>query len=279
MPGVIAAVSFVVFWYQGHELNAANVFPSLALFDLIRAPAFRVSLSIARQFTVVPSFRRVVGLLSAEEDNDFSVLLQPTSNPEGFAVTFKNAIFQHPKAERCVVADSGTEFVLGPLNLEIPKNRLTMCVGPVAAGKTSLLNAIIGIMKPERPGTLQIGVQRMALCTQDPWIKSGSVRENIVFFSDYNEARYQETLEMCCLAEDLKNWGGDGLLIGEKGINLSGGQRARIALARAVYSQAEFILLDDPLSAVDVHIGKRLFFDCIRQLPRTVLLGKSDCSF
>lgn len=273
MTSVLSAtITFVAFWYQGHQLTASNVFPTLALFELIRVPAFKVSLSLTQQFTVVPSFKRVAGLLAADEDIPLG--FSSFTGSENSAITFENAEFRYAKLEHDAAVNNASEFVLGPLNFQIPKDKLTMCVGPIAGGKSSLLNAVIGVLEPKQQETLRIGIGTMALCTQDPWIKSGTVRENIIFYSEYNEERYRETLEMCCLLEDLESWGGDSLLIGEQGVNLSGGQRARVSLARAVYSEADILLLDDPLSAVDAHIGKRLFFDCIRRLPKTVLLGK-----
>lgn len=127
-------------------------------------------------------------------------------------------------------------------------------------------------------GTLSI-YGRVAYVAQGTWVMSGSLRENIVFMSQYDYTRYQEVVNMCCLEEDFKFLpGGDRFLVGEFGRNLSGGQRARIALARALYSQADILLLEDPLSAVDGKI-RGFLFDTIKALGVTVVLVTLHTSF
>lgn len=102
------------------------------------------------------------------------------------------------------------------------------------------------------------------------------MRENIIFLSEWDEDRYINTIRSCCLEEDFASWpAGDRTVVGEKGANVSGGQRARISLARAIYCNADILLLDDPLAAVDSYVGYRLFHDCLRRLKTTVVLGAS----
>jgi ATP-binding cassette subfamily C (CFTR/MRP) protein 4 len=98
---------------------------------------------------------------------------------------------------------------------------------------------------------------------QEPWIFTSSIRQNILFGKPYNEKKFQEIIQVCCLEQDLKLLPNqEDTLVGEKGINLSGGQRARIGIARALYSEAQVYLFDDPLSAVDANVGKNLFEKC-----------------
>jgi ATP-binding cassette subfamily C (CFTR/MRP) protein 1 len=171
------------------------------------------------------------------------------------------------------VQENSSGFMLRHINVKIKKGTLTAVVGLVGSGKSSFLNAIIGEMKL-LSGSMEISTS-IAYCPQQAWIQNGSVRENIVFGHPFDERRYQETIRACALQRDLEILpAGDETEIGEKGINLSGGQRQRISLARAVYSNANIYLLDDILSAVDAHVGKFIFEECITGLlkNKTIVL-------
>lgn len=125
------------------------------------------------------------------------------------------------------------------------------------SGKTSLLQAILSELRI-REGSIQVN-GRLSYASQEPWVFAGSVRENILFDSEYDEERYNEVVKVCALERDLNLLAdGDQTFIGERGIALSGGQKARINLARALYFQADCYLLDDPLSAVDAHVCEYL---------------------
>lgn len=144
------------------------------------------------------------------------------------------------------------------VNLEIKKNELLAIVGPVGSGKTSLLMTILGEMRSIK-GNLKVEGS-IFYVQQEPWIFSASLRQNIIFGKPYIKEKFNEIVKACCLEQDLKQLeNGEKTVIGEKGINLSGGQRARVGLARALYSDAQIILLDDPLSAVDANVAKYLF--------------------
>lgn len=107
---------------------------------------------------------------------------------------------------------------------------------------------------------MYLQTRKIAYVAQSAWIQNSTLKENIIFGLPFDQHRYEETLEACCLVSDLKVLpGGDAIEIGERGINLSGGQKQRVAVARAIYSDAELFLFDDPLSAVDVNVGKQLF--------------------
>ncbi|KAK3753079.1 hypothetical protein QZH41_019291, partial [Actinostola sp. cb2023] len=152
--------------------------------------------------------------------------------------------------------------ILHNISIQATHNELTIITGPVGSAKTSLLMAIQGEI-PLSTGTLSVQGKK-AYVSQIPWIFSGSIRDNIVFGKTYDEVRYQRILDVCELQEDIKRFPkGDLSMIGQRGIMLSGGQRARVSLARAVYSDADIFLLDDPLSAVDAKVGQRIFDKCI----------------
>ncbi len=131
-------------------------------------------------------------------------------------------------------------------------------MGRVGCGKSSLIAAMLGEMV-KVSGRVVVPA-RVAYVPQQAWIRNGTLRDNVLFDQPYDEAKYRAVLCACALEPDLKILpGGDLTEIGEKGINLSGGQKQRVALARAVYQDAYIYLLDDPLSAVDSHVGKHIF--------------------
>lgn len=154
-----------------------------------------------------------------------------------------------------------SENVLKNVDLHFPPG-LTLIVGEVAAGKSALLQALLGELDLTG-GEYKRFDQMVGYCAQTPWLQSMSIRENILFSAPYEETRYKQTLDACALIPDMANFKqGDLSLIGENGIGLSGGQRARVALARAVYSRANTLLLDDPLSALDHQTAESIVRRC-----------------
>lgn len=146
--------------------------------------------------------------------------------------------------------------------LQILQGKFVLVTGPVGAGKSTLLSAILGEV-PQVIGTLEL-LGSIAYCSQIPWILHGTVQHNITFGESYDEGKFSRVIEACSLAPDLRQLAnGAGTIIGERGINLSGGQKARISLARAAYSGASVYLLDDPLSAVDAHVAAQLVKNCL----------------
>ncbi|KAL4461912.1 hypothetical protein ABPG74_000757 [Tetrahymena malaccensis] len=147
--------------------------------------------------------------------------------------------------------------VLKDINLEIKSGDFVAIVGRIGSGKSSLFSSILQEI-PYIDGQLKLN-GRIAYVEQEPYIFSSSIKENIVFGFEFNEKLYNQVLEACCLLEDIQMFdNGDQTQIGERGVNLSGGQKARISLARAIYSQSDIILLDDPLSAVDSKVAKKI---------------------
>ncbi|XP_075154249.1 red dog mine [Haematobia irritans] len=148
------------------------------------------------------------------------------------------------------------------LNVEIKDNTLAAIVGPVGSGKSTFLNVLLGEVAIDSGEVLVNG--KVSYCSQEPWIFEGTIRDNVVFVEDFNERRYKRVLKVCALERDLELLPrGDLTIVGERGVSLSGGQKARINLARAVYRKADIYLLDDPLSAVDTHVGRHIFERCI----------------
>ncbi|KAG4078913.1 hypothetical protein HA402_007640 [Bradysia odoriphaga] len=144
------------------------------------------------------------------------------------------------------------------------RSALCAIVGQVGTGKSTLLNVILGELELDS-GTVAINGS-ISYASQEPWIFAGTVRSNIVFVDDFDEQRYNKVVEVCALERDFRLLPqGDATIVGERGSLLSGGQRARVNLARAIYRQSDIYLLDDPLSAVDTHVGKHIFEKCVKE--------------
>ncbi|KAL2917185.1 Transporter of the ATP-binding cassette (ABC) [Polyrhizophydium stewartii] len=182
--------------------------------------------------------------------------------------------------------DNAHSFFLRGVSIDFPLGKLTSIIGPTGAGKTSLLAAILGELKRlsgeihvrrQTPDAVQRGVSKsdIAYVAQTAWLLNATIRENIIFGEPFDQARYDRVIQACALSRDLELFpGGDLTEIGEKGVNLSGGQKQRVSLARAAYSRASIVLLDDPLSAVDAPTARHLFHECVLGLlrGRTILI-------
>ncbi|XP_062818074.1 ATP-binding cassette sub-family C member 12 isoform X2 [Anolis carolinensis] len=169
--------------------------------------------------------------------------------------------------------ENNGSFALRNLNFTVPKGKILGICGNVGSGKSSVITAILGQMYLQK-GTVAVNGS-LAYVSQQAWIFHGTVRENILFGQPYNEQRYNYAIKVCCLKSDMDILPyADMTEIGERGLNLSGGQKQRISLARAVYANRDIYLLDDPLSAVDAHVGKHIFEQCIKVAlqGKTILL-------
>ncbi|XP_044751872.1 probable multidrug resistance-associated protein lethal(2)03659 [Coccinella septempunctata] len=154
------------------------------------------------------------------------------------------------------------EVILRDITFEVDPGVLTVVIGPVGSGKSCLLHLLLGELSYFE-GTVEVkGV--ISYASQEPWLFSGTIRQNILFGRKFERRRYEEVCFACALNTDFKLLPqGDKTPVGEKGTSLSGGQRARVNLARAIYKEADIYLLDDPLSAVDTHVGQHLFEECV----------------
>lgn len=166
--------------------------------------------------------------------------------------------------------ESHPESTLDQVNIRVQPGTLVAVIGPVGSGKSSLIQAILKEL-PLISGSIQVH-GKISYASQEPWLFSSSVRQNILFGLPMDKARYKEVVKRCALEKDFAMFPhGDKTIVGERGQSLSGGQKARVSLARACYREASIYLLDDPLSAVDSHVGRHLFDQCLRMY----LKGKS----
>ncbi|KAM6095061.1 multidrug resistance-associated protein 1-like isoform 3-T3 [Chlamydotis macqueenii] len=248
IPFMVSLATFGIYFHLDKEnvLTATKVFTAISLFNILRLPLFDLPSVISAVAQTKVSLSRLEDFLCAEDLNPEDVNTNYSGN---HAVRFIGASFRWEK--------NGLP-VLKHLSVSIPEGSLVAVVGQVGSGKSSFLSAILGEME-KLEGTVQRRGS-VAYVSQQAWIQNDSLQENILFGANLNRPYYELVLESCALLPDLEQLlNGDQTEIGERGVNISGGQKQRVSLARAVYSNADLYLLDDPLSAVDVHVGKHLF--------------------
>ncbi|XP_040924347.1 ATP-binding cassette sub-family C member 3 isoform X6 [Betta splendens] len=262
-PFLVALTTFAVYVTvdESHVLDAEKAFVSLSLFNILRFPLNMLPQVISSIVQASVSLKRIQKFLSHDELDPDSVDRKGIAKE--YSVTVLNGKFSWAKEDAPVLHN---------INVMVPQGSLLAVVGHVGCGKSSLISALLGEMeKLEGEVSIQGSV---AYVPQQAWIQNATLRDNILFGKPYNEKKYRCVLEACALTPDLEVLpGGDMTEIGEKGINLSGGQRQRVSLARALYSDADVYLLDDPLSAVDAHVSKHIFDSLIG--PEGVLKGKT----
>jgi len=152
---------------------------------------------------------------------------------------------------------------LRQINLELHRSELTCVIGVVGSGKSALLQMLAGELEVTS-GRVDRRYSTKSYVSQDPWIMDGTVKENILMGKAFEQVWYQKVVEACCLVADFEQLrNGDLTIVGDRGVQLSGGQRARIGLARALYRDPDVLLLDDPLSAVDSRVGRVIFYDAV----------------
>nr|XP_045598881.1 multidrug resistance-associated protein 1-like [Procambarus clarkii] len=248
---VIAMTTFMTYLLISVEnvLDVETAFVSIVLFNLIRMPINQLPNLIAQLIQASVAVKRLQKFISAEELDPSSVGSDPTKN--NTAVIVKGEFSWDTDSEAC-------NWKLCNIDLEVENKQLVAVVGSVGAGKSSLLSALLGEMKRETGYVCING--RVAYVSQQAWLQNATLRDNITWGLPYEEHRYQQIVEACALQQDIDMLpAADMTEIGENGINLSGGQKQRIALARAAYSNPDVVLLDDPLSAVDAHVGRHIF--------------------
>ncbi|KIO01559.1 hypothetical protein M404DRAFT_149655 [Pisolithus tinctorius Marx 270] len=294
LPVLGTTLAFVTYTLTSRNFNTAIIFSSLSLFQLLRQPMMYMPRALAAIPDAASALERLSDIFHAELIADETLVIDKAQKE---AVLVRKATFEwesYEKNDQSVpdISSGGRRdgargesrghrgcrgktgegkgelrkdvpaFKVQSVNLAIPRGCLTAIVGPVGSGKSSLLQGIIGEMR-KVCGDVSVG-GRVAYCSQTAWIQNATLRENVLFGQPFDEERYWHVIELSCLLPDLVLLpDGDLTEIGERGINLSGGQKQRVNIARALYFNAEIVIFDDPLSAVDAHVGKSLFEDAI----------------
>ncbi|KAJ7651661.1 hypothetical protein DFH06DRAFT_1270538 [Mycena polygramma] len=280
IPSATGLTSFLCYTLiAGQRLTVSKAFTSLALFSQLQEPMTALPGQFFAMLHAYVSMQRIEAFLVEDEVPKWASTLtgsvpEVPLNDIGFsAATFE---WQTPSESASAAA---ARFQLGPLDVIFPKDKLTLVSGATGSGKTALLLALLGELHCVNGEVLlDKSHHQVAYCAQNPWLEHATIRDNIIFGAayGYDEARYQAVIEACALIRDLQVFeAGDMTEIGERGVTLSGGQRARIALARSLYSNAKYIILDDPLAAVDMHTATHIVQNCLTGTfarDRTIIL-------
>ena len=273
VPLLASLLIYLTYYYVERVPTSAQVFATVILMTTVRLQIIKygtIGIKFIDEARVL--FTRIRQILEMPEvEVKTEKIGLPPKDPQN-AIEFDNfeASWDKNTLKRPILTD---------INLNIKKGTLCSLVGRVGTGKSTMLLSFLQEV-PSIQGQLRFD-GRVAYVEQEPTIFSGTVRSNILFGRKYDEAYYNLVTEFCCLEDDFKSWPARDLTeIGEKGVNMSGGQRARVALARAAYSHADIYLLDDPLSAVDAKVAKKLF-EGIKVLfkGKTVLLATHQVHF
>ncbi|EPQ56430.1 multidrug resistance-associated ABC transporter [Gloeophyllum trabeum ATCC 11539] len=255
----LATAAFV----SSRPLTSDIIFPSISLFMLLQFPLAMFSQVTSNIIEAMVSVRRLSDFLRAGElQRDAVTVVASEAGEEVLRIA--NGEFAWSR--------EAPNPVLEGIDLTVRKGELVGVLGRLGAGKSSLLSAIIGDMTRVEGEVVVHG--NVSYAPQNPWIMSASIRDNILFSHEYEEGFYNLVLDACALRQDLALFpDGDLTVVGEKGITMSGGQRARVSLARAVYARADLILLDDVLAAVDAHVARHVFDQVIG--PNGLLASKA----
>ncbi|VDC01970.1 unnamed protein product [Peniophora sp. CBMAI 1063] len=273
------------------QLTPSIVFSAIPVFELIRNELHYIFALVPKMIQANVSLERLGSFLHTTELTDmFAAALAegtkvvPSARPsDPQTIGTKNASFTWTKnaASEGSRTPSSRNFTLCVSDeLVFQRNAINLIVGPTGSGKTSLLMALLGELHFSAMGPDSwVNLPRdggVAYAAQESWVQSDTIRNNILFGAPYDAQRYRKVIHQCALARDLTLFaGGDLTEVGEKGLTLSGGQKARITLARAIYSSAEILLLDDVLAALDAHTARWIVDKCLKGdlvRGRTVIL-------
>uniref|UniRef100_A0A0D9WR94 Uncharacterized protein n=1 Tax=Leersia perrieri TaxID=77586 RepID=A0A0D9WR94_9ORYZ len=255
-------------------LDAGTIFTVLATLRVMSEPVRMLPEIMTKMIQYRVSLDRIENLLGEEEIRDDDVMRKTTilddSSDGTRIIHVQDGSFSW----------SGSELTLKNVHLSIRQGEKVAVCGPVGSGKSSLLCALLGEI-PRTSGSVEL-YGTVAYVSQNSWIQSGTVRDNILFGKPFNKEQYDKAIKACALDKEIENFDhGDLTEIGQRGLNMSGGQKQRIQLARAVYSEADVYLLDDPFSAVDAHTAAVLFYDCVMTAlsKKTVVLVTHQVEF
>ncbi|KAJ1883449.1 hypothetical protein LPJ57_000108 [Coemansia sp. RSA 486] len=272
----LPVINFIAFllYAVGHDIDAATVFTSISVFMIIQETVNWLPSLVADSVSFFTSVKRISCYLEECEVQPLAERIVPNTPCDNEDIGFQHATLAW---EPSAIASA---FCLNDIDVKFPRGKLSLIGGATGSGKSSMLSALIGEMhlvnghilvptsftkdSPEYGASAGYNIANTAYVAQEPWLCNATIRDNILMGEPLNQARYEKVLGACMLIPDLAVFSASDMTeIGERGITLSGGQKQRVALARAVYSSKAILLIDDCLSAVDVHTSKHILRQCL----------------
>ena len=249
-PIFISMVSISFYIYYSNDMKVENIFTCLGIFTSLQDPIREFANSCTNIFASYASLIRIQNFLKEEENK---IINENKNHENNDVISISNGNFYY----------NNHNYILKNINFSIKKGELVMIIGQIGSGKTTLFNALLNNILSSPQTIIKIN-NSIAYTNQNPFIKFDTIKNNILFFNEYDEEKYNKILNLCELEKDIKSFNkGDYTIISEKGTTLSGGQKSRISLARALYSNKEIYLFDDPISSLDNNIANRIIENCI----------------
>lgn len=275
-PVLLCVVSLSVYVFLHGDLRPAVAFTTVAIFESLEGALSGIPFALAQTIETAVSCKRIDAHLANPEQVHYTT----PNDDHGAVIEFANASIAWPQGpdDRCSSASVRSRFTLHQLTFQIPHGQLTVVAGPSGSGKSLLLAAIVGEAELIA-GSIRVptGAVSIACVTEATWLENASIQDNILFGRALEQTRYEQVIAACCLGPDLRTLAaGDRTQVGAHGVTLSGGQRWRIALARALYAPTSFLVLDDIFSAVDARVREHLLHEAIRGslgVGRTIILA------
>nr|POF04550.1 oligomycin resistance atp-dependent permease yor1 [Quercus suber] len=290
-PVFASIITFITYGLSGHQLRAAPVFSSLAMFGALSVPLEWLPTAISQVVDAYASLKRISTFLDAEEHHEDADLTRDEEREDLIRIDDASFTWEQNTSQELArkagstrspteqnshlhvdgmlassedppVSEESLPFQIQDINLAVGRHELLAVIGSVGSGKSSLLSAIAGDMR-KVSGSIAVGASR-ALCPQYAWVQNATIRQNIIFGKPFVQEQYDAVIDAAGLRPDLEMLPhGDQTEIGERGITVSGGQKQRLNIARAIYFDADIVIMDDPLSAVDAHVGRHIMDNAI----------------
>jgi len=266
-PVLASYATFVTYVLMGNVMTASTVFTLSMFMYMLKFPINQAGQLLSKAALGIQACHRISRFMGREGTRDNEV--NESNKPAKHVLEVKGGTFfvggrEQPDKSSIETDEEGinsSTFTLSGINFSVARGEVLAVVGPVASGKSSLIQGLLGdIQSSEDTSISMASGGTLSYAAQTSFILSTTVRENILFGSEYDADRYEKVLDACCLRQDLAQWlAGDLTEIGERGVTCSGGQKARISVARCVYANPDVALFDDVLSALDAGTSQRLF--------------------
>lgn len=253
IPVIVALASLSTYVALGNPLTASVSFTVLSVFNTLRYPFFMLPMAVKATVGALAAIDRMDEFFALKEVVELEQSVPPPGNDLAFEINESDFKWDGTDGDKPTISN---------ISIKVKKNSKVAIIGETGSGKSSILAALLGQIRQVKGDKVKV-YGSTAYMSQEAWLLNMTLRDNIMFGKPADKKRYQEVIRVAGLQRDLTLLiAGDQTEIAERGVNLSGGQRQRVSLARSVYYDADIVLMDDPLSAVDAHVGAHIFNEC-----------------